>query len=684
MFASSLFFSGLLSSALAVAKYDEYILTPSSRKIHPSSVYNINGTVDGSESLIASSSGSAIFHDFSAVTYDYGKNIGGIVSLTIGAISDTDQLIGITFSESSLWISGEWSDATADEGNDVSLFFYPSGPGVYTVGEQYQRGGFRYLSLVHNTTGSLEVQKIEVNYTAVPHIEEAQMRAYSGWFHSDELLDTNDGSDELINRIWYAGAYTAQLCTLDPHYGNSLNFLTDPENNPSTPVNGVVNWYSNTTIANASSVLADGAKRDRLVWPGDMVVSWPSMLVSTNDKVTVTNSLTSLFDRQNMTTGVMPYAGVPFPFMYSATYHLHSLIGTAEIYVYDGDLEFVREKWEQWKFALAYSLSTIDETGLINVTSSADWLRFGMGGHNIEANAILYHTLNYGVILAEALNDTSVITTYQNYAANIKSAAQDLLWDPSANLFRDNETTSLHPQDGNAWAVLANLTTSSSQAASISQSLISRWTTYGAPAPEAGPTVSPFVGFFELQAHAAAHNASAVLALTRLQWGFMLDDARMTNSTFIEGYSTDGSLHYAPYRNDPRVSHAHGWSTGPTSVLTFQIAGVQIVKAGGREWRIAPRLGGLGHTHAGFETSLGVFAARTKLGEGGELRIEFEAPEGTVGRLSVERPRCAGMMVLEGRCGREEFAIRENEGDVGDFEIAGLGGGEWVLTFGCA
>ena len=35
---------------------------------------------------------------------------------------------------------------------------------------------------------------------------------------------------------------------------------------------------------------------------------------------------------------------------------------------------------EQWKFAMSYSLSTVDSTGLMNVSSSADWLRFGMGG----------------------------------------------------------------------------------------------------------------------------------------------------------------------------------------------------------------------------------------------------------------------------------------------------------------
>lgn len=31
-----------------------------------------------------------------------------------------------------------------------------------------------------------------------------------------------------------------------------------------------------------------------------------------------------------------------------------------------------------------FSLGFIDESGLMNVTSGADWLRFGMGGHNIE------------------------------------------------------------------------------------------------------------------------------------------------------------------------------------------------------------------------------------------------------------------------------------------------------------
>src|SRR5438045_948759 len=105
----------------------------------------------------------------------------------------------------------------------------------------------------------------------------------------------------------------------------------------------------------------------------------------------------------------------------------------------------------------------IDSSGMANVTTSADWLRFGMGGHNIEANAILYYTINLGLSLADILNDTSVTSKWVKYAANIKSAANARLWDPSANLYSDNDTlplTTLHPQDGNAWAIAANLTLS--------------------------------------------------------------------------------------------------------------------------------------------------------------------------------------------------------------------------------
>jgi len=247
--------------------------------------------------------------------------------------------------------------------------------------------------------------------------------------------------------------------------------------------------------------------------------------------------------------------------------------------------------------------------------------------------------------LAQALNHTSFTAVWSRTAASIKSAANKLLWDDEAGLYRDNQTTIMHPQDGNSWAVKANLTLSDEQSLTISKALRSRWGPYGAPAPEAGATVSPFIGGFELQAHYLADQAGAALDLMRLQWGFMLQDPRMTQSTFIEGYSTDGSLHYAPYTNDPRISHAHGWSTGPTSALTTYAAGIQLTGPAGATWRIAPQPGNLTVVDAGLSTSKGLFSVFFRRSGSDYSHFSFSTPRSTTG--SVLLPGVQGTLVSQ-------------------------------------
>ncbi|PNS15835.1 hypothetical protein CAC42_4287 [Sphaceloma murrayae] len=674
-------FSALLTAAGA-AKYEEYILAPSSRTLHPVSIWQgkINGTVLGAESIAGDGPGSATFQDTSAVTYDFGKNIAGLVTLQIGA-TDPDQFIGFTYSESSLWISGEGSDATQDSGIDEIIGFYPTGPGTYTVSREHERGGFRYLSLIHNTTGSTEVEQITVYYTATPHFAEDQLRNYTGYFNCD---------DELLNRVWYAGAYTNQMCTIDPHHGNSLVHLGKV--NSSTPGDTVPpwTWYNNYTLFNGSAALSDGSKRDRLVWPGDLIVSTPSMFVSTNDMNTVRESMDSLFAIQNMTTGQLPYAGDPFQLLigpiYSPTYHMYNLIDIYDYYLYTQDLPYLQSKWEAWKLGLNFSLGFIDETGLFNATGEADWLRFGMGGHNIEANAILYYTLATAMKLGSVLNDTGDMARWQNASAYIKRGANELLWNATAGMYRDNETTTLMPQDGNAWAVIANITETPEQALQVSQGLRARWTPYGAPAPEASTAISPYIGGYEIQTHTLAGNLSASLELIRIEWGFMLDDPRMTNSTFIEGYRNDGELKYAPYSNDPRISHSHGWATGPTSYLTFYVAGLQIVTAAGQTWRVAPQLGDLRRVDAGYQTPLGNFAAQTNVTEHGGLRSDFSTPQGTQGSFVLPYPACSGVMTLT-RQGEAEpcvtVAVVGRSSPSGNIEIADIDGGAYRMVFEC-
>lgn len=168
----------------------------------------------------------------------------------------------------------------------------------------------------------------------------------------------------------------------------------------------------------------------------------------------------------------------------------------------------------------------------------------------------------------------------------------------------------------------------------------------------------------------------------------MLDNPRMTNSTFSEGYSTDGALKYAPYSNDPRISRAHGWSTGPSSVLSFNVAGIVVVRNGGAEWKIAPRLSDLTSFDAGYTTSVGFFGARSEVGGAGQISVEFEAPQGTKGALSLEYPRCSGNLTLKevsGTPGCQDVTleIRGDEDSTGAIDLEGLNGGKWEARFAC-
>lgn len=281
---------------------------------------------------------------------------------------------------------------------------------------------------------------------------------------------------------------------------------------------------------------------------------------------------------------------------------------------------------------------------------------------------MLHYVLNDGLKLAATLQDDSVTANWSSIAAGIKSAANVRLWDDETGLYGDNESSTLHPQDGNVLAIKANLTLSDEQTARVSAALRSRWGPFGAPAPEQGETISPFISSFELQAHYLAKKPENALDLMRLQWGFMLQDPRMTQSTFIEGYSTDGTLRYAPYKNDARISHAHGWSTGPTSALTSFAAGLRLIGAGGATWLVAPQPGDLRNVSAGFSTSLGLFATSFVRSKDRVYRqFSFTAPNGTTGEVHL--PGVEGTLV--GNNGERVELI--------DGIARGVKGGTWEL-----
>lgn len=168
--------------------YSEYILAPSGRTLSPVNIHRANGSVSNAAGVTTSGSGSTVLSSNSAITYDYTKNIGGLVSFSVSNVTGSNEFIGISFTESSFWISPDGSDATQNVAIDETLWFQITGTGNYTVDDSHQRGGFRYLNVYHNSSGSVALDSLTTNFTAMPNVADDALvsqpqRAFEHYSH---------------------------------------------------------------------------------------------------------------------------------------------------------------------------------------------------------------------------------------------------------------------------------------------------------------------------------------------------------------------------------------------------------------------------------------------------------------------------------------------------------------------
>ncbi|PCH42961.1 glycoside hydrolase family 78 protein [Wolfiporia cocos MD-104 SS10] len=583
--------------------WDAFNYAPESKIVYPRAIRELNGTVLNAGKLLTSGS-ATLTGSGSYVALDFGIEIGGLISLNFDNVSSSSS-IALSFTESPLFISPRTSDdsvlPTANMSYDGVLnIAAPLEIGHWTMPTARLRGGFRYLTIVSTSDDSVTISNVSCAITFMPHVD--NLREYSGYFYASDPVywDSN-----FLIKIWYSGAYTVQTDIIAADSGRQVPFVSSP------------GWSNDATIGVASPVIVDGAKRDRDIWPGDMGIAVPTQFVSTNDLIATRNALETLFAQQNAETGALPYCGAPLcgtfvpPNGSSDTYHAWTIIGAYNYYLYSGDTEWLQKTWSNYTKAVRFLTNKVDDTGLLNVTAPNDWGRIGQGGHNSEANAIYYKVLTNSAALASLLNDTELATSYTANASALKSVYNEAFWLEDEGMYRDNETTTLCPQDGNSLAVLFNVTESAEQASAISEGLTRNWNEYGAVSPECPDTIAPYIGGFELQAHFVSGNDERALEFLRLQWGYMLYTNISVQSTLLEGYTANGSLYYRSangYNYDASyTSHAHGWSTGPTSALTFYVLGLTVTSPQGQTWSIAPHTSGLPSAQGGFETALGWF-----------------------------------------------------------------------------
>ncbi|TVY48327.1 hypothetical protein LCER1_G008126 [Lachnellula cervina] len=608
------------SAASFPGPWDQYNYSPTSRTVNPVRI------LSSSNAPLSDFPGpSTLSGNGSLLVFDFGKEVAGIVTITYAAKGQGT--LGLAFTEAKNW-TGEYSDGTngfydfvsegAIYGNVTS-----TAEANYTMPVDKLRGGFRYLSVFSVADfsdgaadkGQIELDIHDVSLELSYQPSWTNLRAYQGYFSS---------SDDLLNKIWYAGAYTLQTNAIPPNTGRR-------QVNPG--------WENDENLnlnTNGGTIYVDGSKRDRTVWAGDLTVALPSILISTGDLDGLKNTIQVLLNDQQ-STGELPFAGPGLNIFGSDTYHMATLIGTYDYFLFTNDKDFLSGNWDRYKAGMKFITDKIDGSGLLNVTGTNDWgRRANQGAHNTEANMFLYQALTAGSALANWTGDAASASAWSSLAATLKTAVNKLNWDASVGAFKNSDTdASVHPEDGNSLALLFGVA-DSSKVQSISKQLTSNWGPIGAICPELPNNIVPYIEGFEIKGHLVARQATRALDLIRRSWGWYLNNPYGTESTIIEGYLADGTFGYRAddgYNNDyAYTSHAHGWSTGPTDALTSYIVGYTLTAPGGSEWQIAPQFADLTHAEGGFTTPLGKFAANWHTFDGG-YNISWGAPGGTAGKL---------------------------------------------------
>ena len=137
--------------------------------------------------------------------------------------------VRISTSEALQFLTNSSGAFANDNGSQINL----------TVTERaavYRRtaGGFRFAAIELRTAGTVSLTAAGLNFRAY----RAPADRYQGWFMS---------SDDQLNRMWYAGAYTTQMDMVP----------------------------AGVAPASRQPVIFDGAKRDRAIWSGDLMITNP-------------------------------------------------------------------------------------------------------------------------------------------------------------------------------------------------------------------------------------------------------------------------------------------------------------------------------------------------------------------------------------------------------------------------
>jgi hypothetical protein len=653
--------------------WQDYVLGPSSRLVHGTSIVQANaysGSITGNPADALTTDGRGLTltsttnrNGSPLLTIDFGQEMAGYAQVTLLPQTAAAPPVRACFSESLQFMAAPSMSPSnqgfyapgCDVGNfpdgyigpyawdgDSHLLF-PGGavPTTLTLTDNIVRGGFRYATIFLDGPGSVSVDSLEISFAGAP--TQADLRNYQGWFLS---------SDNLLNKIWYAGAYTVQVDTASPLTAKSWPLAPGEPDQANQPVTyGPNSGASPTPLVGSPTgeVTFDGAKRDRQVWQGDFGIEGPVTYLSTGDVAAVDNSL-SVLASQQQPNGNLPGAsqgGDPWNVSTANGYgeYVEWFVNNmAQHYLWTGDRGYLDEWYSTVSKAMTWLETGRDATGLLsfdNTTPSADGeYAYSGGGHETYTNALYVMNLRQMAVLAGVEGNPALAAQDSAEADTITATINGSLWDPAAGAYRYSLETAGYPQDANAFAVTTGVAPASNATAALTHLAANNWNTFGSLdnySGSGGPVPSTYQqipSYGEVMARFQAGDSNGALQLMRTFWGHQLA-ADGPQSTWWENMAQDGTPGLGSF-----TSLAHGWGSGPTVALTTDVLGVAPDSAGFQTYDVTPHVGDLQWAQGQVPTKYGGIAADWLLDQStGSVpvgfRLDVAAPSGTTGTVAV-------------------------------------------------
>lgn len=597
--------------------WQSYVEGPRGTDVRPVRVVSVSGSVSGASGLTGGGTATLTMQAGGpqpVILLDYGQDTGGLPYFGVTAATGLPDL-HVSYSEAEQYANQPDGDTNPTTffprpGEDPHRFddYLVTQPGV--IRASLVQGAERFERITLDTPGSVTLSA-GITFGAY----DATPGQYQGWFLS---------SDTRLNKIWYAGAYTTQL---------NMVPARSPDGGP-------------------QPVVYDGAKRDRLIWIGDMAQDIPTMedSLGSNGTAYLKQSL-AIFGATQEPDGAIGGFATPLgaSYFYSASYSMYFVADVAAYYDYTGDLAFVRREWPVIQRELAWNASNTDPgTGLLttNGATGADWDYYdgAKTGAVTEFNALCYHDLTVAGQLAGALGQRPEAAGYLRQAAALRTAINASLYDPATGVY-DISTVKRGPlaQDANVAAVLYGVAPRDRDA-QILASLKQLWIPLGSEpfSPSAGYStlVSPYISGFDVQARLSAGDTADALRLIRNEWGPMVTPGPQYTGAFWENFTPSGP---AP---NGSTSLAHGWSSGPTSALTEYVLGVRPASPGYATWTVQPQPGNLAWAQGQVPTPHGpISVSWSRDVRTGTLTMDVRAPRGTSGTVAVPVSGAASVLV---------------------------------------